>query len=90
MAVRVADKIMNSAKFSRASESTVMVKLTRVVNLGSFFAYFYIYIYIKKNRFFFSMRISLQEIIKKSVQRNKERGTRHLIQFEESKRGKAD
>lgn len=81
---------MNSAKFSRASESTVMVKLTRVVNLGSFFAYFYIYIYIKKNRFFFSMRISLQEIIKKSVQRNKERGTRHLIQFEESKRGKAD
>lgn len=79
---------MNSAKFSRASESTVMVKLTRVVNLGSFFAYFYIY--IKKNRFFFSMRISLQEIIKKSVQRNKERGTRHLIQFEESKRGKAD
>lgn len=50
----------------------------------------YIYIYIKKNRFFFSMRISLQEIIKKSVQRNKERGTRHLIQFEESKRGKAD
>lgn len=69
MAVRVADKIMNSAKFSRASESTVMVKLTRVVNLGSFFAYFYIY--IKKNRFFFSMRISLQEIIKKSVQRKR-------------------
>lgn len=53
MAVRVADKIMNSAKFSRASESTVMVKLTRVVNLGSFFAYFYIYIYKEESVFLF-------------------------------------